>query len=79
MSKDSKPYEFTLKTQCGAWEVQIDPEQQYGCFENQNSGSGGGLWFEKNRLIDADGTCSVPKNVIKAIRELGFVVPREFE
>lgn len=81
-------YNFTAKTQVGEWEIAIDPtattkfgdKAPYGYFENQRNGAGGGLWFDKrNRLVDADGTFEVPKDVIKGIRALGFIVPTEFE
>lgn len=56
-------------------------DEVYGYFEHEELGDdcGGGLWFEKKRLVGADGTSSVPKSVIKGIRQLGYIVPREFE
>lgn len=75
----SKPYSFNQKAQVGHWETGIDKEQQYGYFEHGQTGTGGGLWFENNVLVDADGTTSVPKQVIEAIRSFGYTVPEEFE
>lgn len=72
-------YNFTHKTENGKWEIAIDKAAQYGYFENMNSGGGGGLWFEQNRMSDFDGVFELPKDVIKAIRQLGFTVPRDFE
>lgn len=74
-------YNFTLKTVSGKFEIGIDPIAQYGYFEHETLGDecGGGLWFEKGRLIDYDGVFSPPKSVIKGIREVGFIVPRDFE
>lgn len=81
-------YNFDKKTQVGNWEIGIDSNAKnrfaekapYGYFEHQKTGTGGGLWFDnKNRLVDADGTFAVPKDVIKGIRKMGFTVPREFE
>lgn len=73
-----KKHNYTLRAKEGKWEVVISPTTDYGYFEHDIHGEGGGLWFEKKRLIDADGTFEVPKDVIKALRSLGYVVPREF-
>ena len=73
-----KTYDFTLAAKCGKWSTFIDPKAQYGYFEHDVYGEGGGLWFERKRLVDADGTSSVPTDVVKCIRKLGFTVPVEF-
>jgi len=72
---------FDKKTICGKYEVQISTLDQKGYFEDESFGDeqGGGLWFEKKSLIDYDGMACLPNDVIKAVRELGFTVPREFE
>jgi hypothetical protein len=38
-----------------------------------------GLWFEGKRLADYDGVFGLTRHDIKAIRNAGFVVPRDFE
>lgn len=63
------------------YKVEIDSNNQYGCFEHLRVGdaSGGCLWFSNNELTDYDGVSVLPKSVIESIRKLGFVVPEEFE
>jgi hypothetical protein len=75
----SKPYKFTKKAQVGHWETGFDPEAQYGYFEHDESGSGGGLWFENNELVDFDGMSMLPKKVSEALRSFGLVVSSDFE
>lgn len=56
-------------------------EESRGWFEHEEHGDeyGGGLWFEGKNLIDCDGVAVLPKEVIRAIRDLGFHVAKEFE
>lgn len=64
------------------YEVVINTETNHGSFEHLRKGedASGGLWFDTDkRLIDYDGMFTVPKSVIASIRQLGYVVPREFE
>jgi hypothetical protein len=46
--------------------------------EHDDYGEVGGLWFEKKKLVDYDGCGSLPKDIIKVVRKLGFTVPRHF-
>lgn len=62
--------------------VEIDPEKHHGWFEHEEHGDeyGGGLWFDNDmNLTDYDGVFELPKEVIQAIRSLGFYVGEEFE
>jgi len=76
-----QPYDFSLKTKVGKFEVQIDPVAMYGWFEHDELGdeAGGGLWFDGDELMDYDGMAILPKSVIEAIRNLGLKVGEEFE
>lgn len=65
-------HDYTLKMQVKQWEIQISPGTQYGYFESDKTGNGGGLWFQHNSLIDYDGVFELPKAVITAIETLGF-------
>jgi hypothetical protein len=65
-------YNFDKKTQVGKWSVEIDSEKQYGFFEHDDYGEGGGLWFVDSMLVDYDGVYELPENVIKGIEDLGF-------
>lgn len=85
-------YNFDVKLHEGKFEVQVDTHAKYGYFEHDELGDhcGGGLWFQRVvnaedpmnsqlELMDADGTYELPKEVIKALRDAGFIVPEEFE
>lgn len=61
---------------------EVDPEKHRGWFEHEEHGDeyGGGLWFDNDmNLTDYDGVFELPKEVIQAIRSLGFYVGEEFE
>ena len=77
-----KPYNFTQRLTKGKWEVLLDPVAKYGCFEHEDTGTGGGLWFEKDgdllTLTDYDGVYEMPRAVGEALREMGCVVDSEF-
>ena len=70
-----------LRTQQDKFEVVINPWDDFGYFEHEDYGDewGGGLWFEGKNLIDYDGVYELPAEVIAGIRELGYIVAREFE
>jgi hypothetical protein len=76
-------YTFDKKAQVGQQLIQIDSKAQYGCFEHQelgDEGPGGSLTFDDDKfLIDYDGVYELPRNVIKAIRQLGYIVGPDFE
>jgi hypothetical protein len=65
-------YNYDKKTQVGKWSVEIDSARQYGFFEHDDYGEGGGLWFVDSMLVDYDGVYELPTNVIKGIEDLGF-------
>jgi hypothetical protein len=67
-------YNFDKEILAGDWLIHVDTEKQYGSFENQETGTGGGLWFENNELTDYDGVWELPSKVIKALVVLGFNV-----
>jgi hypothetical protein len=70
-----------LRTQVGKFEVVIKPAEKRGYFEHQDYGEdwGGGLWFEGKDLIDYDGVFELPRAVVRGIRELGYIVDKDFE
>lgn len=83
-------YSFNVKLQEGAWEVLVDTNACYGCYEHDEEGEGGGLWFEvmprsksgfehKLELTDYDGRFQLPREVIAALRNHGFVVGPDFD
>jgi len=72
---------FDKLTHTKHYTVEVSTEEQRGYFEHLIHGDerGGGLWFEDNVLTDYDGVAVLPKEVYTALREMGFVVPEEFE
>jgi hypothetical protein len=72
-------YNFTKSAQVGHWETKIDPVAQYGYFEHDVEGEGGGLWFVKDDLVDYDGVACLPKAVFAAIEQLGFKAGEDFK
>lgn len=73
------PYVFDIQLDDGTTTVQVDSKAQYGWFENNTSGSGGGLWFEANALTDYDGVYCLPMGVIRQLRAACFTVDADFE
>lgn len=59
----------------------FDEKPLRGYFEHNEFGDNcaGELLFEGNDLTDYDGVFELPKEVIQAIRDLGFYVGEEFE
>jgi hypothetical protein len=68
----NEAYNFTKSAKVGKWEVHYDPAAHYGYFEHDEAGEGGGLWFEGSKLVDFDGVFVLPKDVVKAIQQLGL-------
>lgn len=74
---DTKKHNYTLRATEGKWEVVVSPTTKYGYFEHSVHGEGGGLWFDKDKRVeDYDGVGILPKDVVKALRSLGYIVPR---
>ena len=67
-------YNFDKKQQVGDWLVEVDTEKQYGYFESQEHGDGGGLWFTNNELVDYDGVYEIPKQVVMALQAMNLNV-----
>jgi hypothetical protein len=60
------------------WTVCLD-EPDRGWFERDSDGTGGGLWFEGDELVDYDGVSCLPAAVAEGIRSLGLTVPPDME
>ena len=63
---------YTVKLEDAKWTVEISPSTQYGYFENNINGNGGGLWFEDNQLVDFDGMFDLPKSVFNMLVGAGY-------
>lgn len=75
----TESYNFDLKIDTGTYTVEIDNAANYGYFEHNELGdeSAGGIWFEDKEVSDYDGVFALPADVVKALRDNGFVVPPE--
>ena len=67
-----QPYNFNKDLSTERYTVKIDTAEQYGYFENNNTGTGGGLWFDGLRLSDYDGVFELPKQVYLILTNAGY-------
>ena len=61
------------------WIEILSPTKGYFEHEVEGDNCAGELLFDGNELVDYDGVIELPKEVIQAIRDLGFYVGEEFE
>lgn len=57
----------------------LSPTKGYFEHETEGDNCAGELWFEGKELIDYDGVFALPKEVVTALREYGWIVGEEFE
>jgi len=69
---NTQPYNFNQDLSTERYTVQIDTAAQYGYFQNNNTGTEGGLWFQDNVLVDYDGVFELPKQVHAALTNAGY-------
>ena len=72
-------YKFNMDISGKRYTIQVDTAAHYGYFENNKTGSGGGLWFDGRELTDYDGVFALPTEVIEQLRANGFLVDVDFE
>lgn len=65
-------YNFDVNLTTPHYTIEIDTAANYGYFENNKTGSGGGLWFEGKEILDYDGVSELPKEVEEALKNAGF-------
>lgn len=80
----SNGYNFDKKMKIGVWEIGVDTSAQYGYFERETDGTGGGLWFVTNddgklELTDYDGVTCLSASIVLALRGNGFIVTEDFD
>ena len=63
-------HNMAQEAQVGNWKVFVSPSTNYGYFENQVSGTSGGIWFEGRMVTEYDGVYELPANVIMALQKL---------
>ncbi len=83
-----KKHNYTVEVREGKWVTYVAPATNYGYYEHDEMGDGGGLWFETTKsarglkvieLMDFDGRACLPPGVAKALRSAGFVVGPDFD
>lgn len=65
-------YHFNQDLSTERYTVQIDTTAQYGYFQNDTTGTEGGLWFADNALIDYDGVFELPNEVFSALTTANY-------
>jgi len=65
-------YNFDLNLSNDAYTLEIDTSASYGYFQNNTTGTEGGLWFDGLTLVDYDGVTELPKTVATALNHAGF-------
>ncbi len=68
-------YNFDIKLETKNFEVSISTSDSYGYFEHKTRGDdcAGGMRFDGKELVDYDGVFELPKEVVMAIKEVGYV------
>lgn len=69
-SKKAHKYTETLRE--GKWVTTLSPTTNYGYYEHDVQGEGGGLWFEGKKLTDFDGRSCLPRDVATALLKAGY-------
>lgn len=79
-------YNFTQDLSTERWDIKIDTDANYGYFEHNRTGTGGGLWFGPSEdrpgmieLLDCDGTPSLPQSIVKALRDAGYYLDEHYD
>jgi hypothetical protein len=65
-------YVFDLNLSTPQYAIEISTADNYGYFQNNTTGTEGGLWFDGLRLSDYDGVYDLPKPVYTALVNAGF-------
>jgi hypothetical protein len=73
------PYNFDVKLHTITHTIEVDTSAGHGWWQNDKSGTEGGLTFKGMTLTDYDGTYCLPMRIISALRAAGFVVSEDFE
>ena len=65
-------YNFDQDLSAGRYAIEIDTSAHYGYFQDNKTGTEGGLWFDGLTLVDYDGVSELPKTVHAALINAGF-------
>lgn len=60
-------YNFNQVLSTERYSIEIDTTEHYGYFQNNTTGTEGGLWFDDQTLVDYDGVFELPKEVHTAL------------
>jgi hypothetical protein len=74
-------HDFTTNIDTENFEIRVSESTQYGYFEHNTLGDecGGGLWFIGDELVDYDGVFQLPKEVVEALRNHGFLLDDAYD
>jgi hypothetical protein len=75
---DKHSYEKHYENKVGKWQVRLTDRKDYGYYEHDDEGEGGGLWIKDGELVDYDGRAILPPNVKQALINLGIKVGEDF-
>ena len=65
-------YNFDQDLSTERYTIEIDTAAHYGYFQNNTTGTEGGLWFDGLTLVDYDGVWDLPKQVHAALVNAGY-------
>ena len=65
-------YNFNLNLSTERYTIEIDTAASYGYFQNNQTGTEGGLWFDGMTLVDYDGVYDLPRAVGEALKANGY-------
>lgn len=70
-------YTFDLNLSTDRYTIEIDTAESYGYFQNNLTGTEGGLWFDGKTLADYDGVSVLPTEVAQALTANGYILDDE--
>lgn len=65
-------YNFDVNLSTERYTIEIDTAESYGYFQDNTTGTEGGLWFDGMELVDYDGVAVLPKQVEDALKANGY-------
>ena len=78
-------YRYDKDLSTSKWTIMIDTVDNYGYFERNSDGTGGGLWFDpcgpngRTELIDYDGVPYLAQEIVTALRSDCYYLDQTFD
>lgn len=66
-------YKFNQVLSIPNYTIEIDTAAAYGYWQNESTGTEGGLWFSGRELVDYDGVYQLPGRVDAALVAAGYI------